>query len=217
MRSPVSSIIGMVNLIQMMIGDGDISNEELSNMVDMIKASSSKALQVTEEILELAEMESEGYVLSTKPIVMREFLESYVGSINPIALQKNIQVVLKISTDAICNIDEAKISRVLDNLLSNAAKFSYLESKIEIIVEDEDEKRLLLKVRDHRVGMPREMIDEIFVRFGKAQRPELEGEDSHGLGMSIVKQIMDLHGGEIEALSEEGKGTTINLHLATTS
>jgi len=215
MRSPVSSIIGMINLIQMMMGEGDISNEELSNMMDMIKTSSSKALQLTDEILELAEMESEGYVLSTKSIVMREFLERYVNSIDSIALQKNIQVVLKIFTDAICNIDEAKISRVLDNLLSNAAKFSYPDSKIEIIVEEVDEKHVLLMVRDHGVGMPQEMIDEIFVRFGKAQRPGLEGEDSHGLGMSIIKQIMDLHGGEIDVVSEEGKGTTMNLHFAT--
>jgi len=210
MRSPVSSIIGLVNLIQMMMMDGAIPPEELSNLMDMIKTSSNKALQLTDEILELADMESDGYVLSTKPVIMREYLENYIKSNGALKLKKRIEIVLDSSTDAVCEINEAKITRVLDNLISNAAKFSYPDSQIEIIVEEVG-KQVIVKVRDHGVGMPQEMIDEIFVKFGKAQRPGLEGEDSHGLGMSIVKQIMTLHGGNITVESEERIGTTMHL------
>ena len=106
---------------------------------------------------------------------------------------------------------EKKLIRVLDNLLSNAAKFSYPDSQIEIFVDEIPGNKLLVRIKDHGVGMSQDMIDEIFVKFGKAQRQGLEGEDSHGLGMSIVKQIMKLHGGDITIESEERVGTTINL------
>jgi K+-sensing histidine kinase KdpD len=213
MRSPISSIVGLVNLIQMMMLDGQMSNEELSNMMDMIKASSSKALMLTDEILELADMESDGYVLATKPVIMREFVEKYIKSHASFKLKKRIEVVLISNTDAQCNINEARLTRVFDNLISNAAKFSYPDSTIDIII-DKVASGLVVKIRDHGVGMPKEMIDEIFVKFGKAQRPGLEGEDSHGLGMSIVKQIMTLHGGHITVESEERKGTTMNLFFS---
>jgi two-component sensor histidine kinase len=210
LRSPVSSVIGLVNLIQMMMMDGDIPVEELSNLMEMIKTSSNKALQLTDEILELADMESDGYVLNTQPVVMREYVERYIKSHGAFKLKKRIEIVLESHTDAVVLLNEGKITRVLDNLISNAAKFSYPDSQIEIIVE-ESANQVIVKVRDHGVGMPQEMIDEIFVKFGRAQRPGLEGEDSHGLGMSIVKQIMTLHGGNITVESQERIGTTMNL------
>ena len=211
MRSPISSIVGLINLMQMMMMDGQIPAEELSNMMDMIKTSSSKALQLTDEILELADMESEGYVLTTKPMVVKDYVQDYIKKHASFKLKKRIEVVLHAKTNSMSEINEARLTRVLDNLVSNAAKFSYPDSTIDIIVEDVSEEELVVRVQDHGVGMPKEMIDEIFVKFGKAQRPGLEGEDSHGLGMSIVKQIMTLHGGYITVDSEERKGTTMNL------
>lgn len=210
MRSPISSIVGLINLMQMMMMDGQIPAEELSNMMDMIKTSSSKALQLTDEILELADMESEGYVLTTKPVILREYVADYIKKHASFKLKKRIDVILHAKTDGMSEINEARLTRVLDNLISNAAKFSYPDSTIDIIVEDVEDE-IVVRVQDHGVGMPKEMIDEIFVKFGKAQRPGLEGEDSHGLGMSIVKQIMTLHGGYITVESEERKGTTMNL------
>lgn len=212
MRSPISSIMGLMNLIQMMMMDGDIPADELKNLLEMIKTSGNKALQLTDEILELAEMESEGYVLSTKPVVMKDFLAEYIRQNGAIAMKKRLKVVLEAHTDAMCDINESKVTRVLDNLLSNAAKFSYPDSQIEIVVEEHGDYVWVL-VRDHGVGMPEELIDEIFVKFGKAQRQGLEGEDSHGLGMSIVKEIMTLHGGNITVESKERVGTTMKLQF----
>ena len=212
MRSPISSIVGLINLMQMMMIDGQIPAEELSNMMDMIKTSSSKALQLTDEILELADMESEGYVLTTKPMVVKDYVQDYIKKHASFKLKKRIEVVLHAKTAGMSEINEARLTRVLDNLISNAAKFSYPDSTIDIIVEDVEDE-IVVRVQDHGVGMPKEMIDEIFVKFGKAQRPGLEGEDSHGLGMSIVKQIMTLHGGYITVESEERKGTTMNLYF----
>jgi nitrogen-specific signal transduction histidine kinase len=210
MRSPISSIVGLINLMQMMMGDGQVPAEELSNMMDMIKTSSSKALLLTDEILELADMESDRYVLTTKPMMMSEYVENYIKTHAAFKLKKRIEIVLTASTVGVCDINEARLTRVFDNLISNASKFSYPDSTIDIIIDD-DPYGLVVKIQDHGVGMPKEMIDEIFVKFGKAQRPGLEGEDSHGLGMSIVKQIMTLHGGYITVESEERKGTTMNL------
>ena len=96
--------------------------------------------------------------------------------------------------------------------MTNAVKFSPAESTIVIDLAENDHF-VRVKIKDSGVGMPEQMINQLFVKFGKSQRRGLEGEVSHGLGMSIVKQIMDRHEGQVHIESEEGKGTEVTLNF----
>jgi signal transduction histidine kinase len=104
-------------------------------------------------------------------------------------------------------------SRIIDNLLSNALKFTENNKSIELITEN-NEDRFLLRVVDEGIGIQREHISLLFQKFSKiTQRPGTLGEPSIGLGLSIVKHLVDLHGGSIQVESEVGKGTAISITL----
>ena len=100
----------------------------------------------------------------------------------------------------------------MDNLISNALKFSKDNDKIEIRL-DKENKMAIIEVKDHGLGIPKDMLPHLFERFSKAGRTGIHGEESTGLGLSIVKQILERHKGEIEVDSIENQGSTFTIKL----
>ncbi len=210
LRAPLNAITGMVIIGQQLIGDEEMDRIEMGRLLDMINSSSQRALTLTTDILQLSELESTGYVLKTNRVVMKDFLSQYVNTHRLLTYRKQISIVLSLETDVEVAINEMMLTRVLDNLVTNAVKFSKAGSSLHLGVH-ESSKTVKVKIRDEGIGIPPEMINSLFVKFGKSRRKGLEGELSHGLGMSIVKQIMDLHQAEVLVESEEGNGTEITL------
>lgn len=105
-------------------------------------------------------------------------------------------------------VDEALLTQVFNNLLSNAVKFTRDGGSVTVSLE-ENKERVLVCVRDDGVGIPRHLQPALFDRFTKARRPGIKGEEATGLGMSIVKRIIELHGGRIWVESEESEGTSV--------
>ncbi|WP_375416742.1 sensor histidine kinase [uncultured Hymenobacter sp.] len=108
--------------------------------------------------------------------------------------------------------DYNKFQQVVNNLISNAIKFTPDEGHIEIAVAGQPD-HLLLSVADDGIGIPAEHLPELFERFTPVRRPGLRGEKTTGLGLSIVKTIIELHQGRIWVESEEGRGTTFFVEL----
>ncbi len=209
-RSPIDSIMGVATLVQQMVKDGEMDDNQLHEMLNMIKNTCYQATDLTNDILELATVGSKKYSLKTRTVVMKDFLEQYLHTHRLLTLKKKMKVELKAQTNANVRMNRSKITRVLDNLMTNAVKFSNVGSviRIELI---EKSKSICVKIIDEGVGMSQTAIDNLFVKFGKAKRRGLDGEISHGLGMSIVKQIMDLHKGKVIVESEVDKGTSVSL------
>jgi signal transduction histidine kinase len=109
-------------------------------------------------------------------------------------------------------INHEKFQRVMDNLIGNALKFSRERSNIEIDISKKDFK-IIIEVKDKGIGIPPNKLPIIFEAFTKAGRPGLNGEQSTGLGLSIVKQIVEKHNGTIEVESDEGKGSVFRVIL----
>ena len=212
-RSPLASILGVVNLMQHSIqSDGEWDKEEFSTLLEMIKVNSNKTLRLADEIMELAEIESDDYELSMESIPITEFVQNYLATHRLLTLKKQIKVHFSGETQAKCLINESKLTRALDNILSNAVKFSKKGSEITFqLVENENQLRL--SIIDKGIGMSEGILKNVFVKFGSSKRNGLDGEPSHGLGMSIVQQIMKLHHGQVEVSSKEGVGTTVTLTL----
>jgi len=120
---------------------------------------------------------------------------------------------LEVSDDHIfLDLDESKFMQVVNNLISNALKFTRDEGQITIkIIQDTD--NVLFVLTDNGIGIPKEMHKHIFDKFTDAGRPGLNGELSIGLGLSIVKTIVEWHNGEIWFESEEDKGTTFYVKI----
>lgn len=211
MKSPVNSIIGVVNLMQHSLNEGG-ELEEMKMYLDLIKTTAHKSVNLVNEVMELAEMESANYEVQTEVLELRDFIETYINTHRLITLRKKITIHFNQKSEGFAAINKVKMTRVFDNIISNAVKFSKPNSSIHIDLVHEKEM-LLVSIKDEGIGMPQKVQNELFVKFGNAKRKGLDGETSSGLGMSIVKQIMELHGGNVVVESEEGEGTTVLLRL----
>lgn len=109
-------------------------------------------------------------------------------------------------------VDEMKFMQVLNNLVSNSIKFTYDNGNISLHVEEEQEN-ILITIADDGIGIPAEYQSVLFDKFTKARRPGLRGEKSTGLGMSIVKTIIELHQGKIWFDSAEKKGSRFYIQI----
>ena len=109
-------------------------------------------------------------------------------------------------------IDADKFFQVINNLISNSIKFTHDDGVISLRVE-EKKKTILITVQDNGIGIPKKYHDGLFDKFTKARRPGIRGEESVGLGMSIIKTIVEWHTGKIWFESEENKGTTFYVEI----
>lgn len=210
-RSPLGSIIGLVNLMQNSLNEeSEINRNEMLTYLDMIKMNGNKSLNLASEILELAEIESNTYQLKVVPLELKEFVKRYIDTHRLLALKKRIKVDFIGDSSARAFINESKLTRALDNVLSNSVKFSKEESTITFSLVEEDDK-LIVEISDQGIGMSDEILRNVFVKFGNSKRSGLNGEPSHGLGMSIVRQIMQLHEGDVEVFSSVGEGTCVRM------
>ncbi|MGY3213055.1 sensor histidine kinase [Mucilaginibacter sp. HD30] len=207
LRNPIAAVESLAMMMEL---DDDLSEDTLDS-VSMIKASCVKARSIISDLLEAAKNEN----LTNIELQKTEMNQWLKGIINMWKIQKDLKnnVVLLSGANAVhTNINNEKFQRVLDNLISNAMKFSKEKDNIELHLEQKGNK-VIVKIKDHGLGIPADMLPHIFERFSKAGRTGLKGEQSTGLGLSIVKQIVESHKGTIRVESEEGKGTTFVIEL----
>jgi two-component system sensor histidine kinase VicK len=114
--------------------------------------------------------------------------------------------------EVFAEVDQTKFMHVVQNLVSNANKFTREGGRIRVEVQEEADT-LLLSVSDDGIGIPKALQLQLFDRFTKARRPGLKGEVTTGLGLSIVKRVVELHGGRVWVESEENKGSTFFVRI----
>jgi len=202
--------IGAVETIAMMMEMEEVTKDTHENL-EMIKTSCAKARGIITDLLDAANNENIN-IIDTQRTELNHFLKSIV---NDWKAQKNGKGNLALigSKDQIfAEINAEKLQRVMDNLITNALKFSKEGGKIDIYLSEKD-GFAVVEVRDYGVGIPPNMLPHIFERFSKARRQGVHGEQSTGLGLSISKQIIENHNGTIEVMSEERKGSTFTIKL----
>ncbi len=208
LRNPLGAIESIAMLMELDIDEND---ESAMENIAIIKGSCAKARSIINDLIEVARNDNEdGYGL--QEIDLNEFLLSVING----ALQNKTGAAKIVFTGtkkpALCWINKEKMQRVMDNLISNAIKFSAIDEQIEITLKQADGK-CFIKVKDKGLGIPADLMPHVFDRFSKASRKGLRGENSIGLGLSIVRQIVKKHGGDIAVDSAEGKGTTFTIML----
>lgn len=206
LRNPVSSIIGLANLIEQEPAD-------YAELIDLIKKAGNNALSIISDLLDIASLDNDRGLGESRMVNINQLIREIIESLQLFAEDKELElmfhsneVVIEIPADAI------RMSRVFSNLMMNAIKFSYRGNKILINTHIENNK-LLITIQDFGMGIPEKLRELIFDKFTKASRRGTEGEKSLGLGMSIVKRIVELHHGKIWLESEENKGTTVYIEL----
>jgi len=202
--------IGAVETIAMMMELEEVDKDTRENL-EMIKASCAKARGIITDLLDAANNENIN-IIDTQRTELNHFLKRIIGEWKAQRNAKNNIVLIGSKSQVFAQINAEKFQRVMDNLITNALKFSKENGKIDIYLSEKDD-HAIVEVRDYGVGIPADMLPYIFERFSKARRPGVRGEQSTGLGLSISKQIIENHGGTIGVMSEEKKGSTFTIML----
>ena len=208
LRGPLGNIINMARL--QLRSDSIDTIKSFSEIMVRVGFESSRLI---DSMIELVEIESMEFELEMSNCNLMQVIKATLEPFKEELKDKNIEI--KTSTpanlDAI-KLDLIKFRLVLQNLISNAIKFTENGGSIEIIVQDEVDT-LQLIIKDDGIGIPENKLPGIFEKFSNARRKGLRGEKSTGLGLSIVKKVVELHKGEIKVNSIVGDGTEFIINL----
>lgn len=205
LRSPLTNIIGFAELLN----DDRIGelNDKQGEYIDHIMSSGAALLALINDILDLATIDAGIMELNLAEINVRTTLEAAIEGIRDRLQEENIVLKANLPEEGLCFIaDEKRVRQVLFNLLSNAIAHSESGGEIELdCVLDDHTVRFM--VRDHGCGIPQDILNTVFDRFVSGNGSD--GRRGAGLGLSIVKSFVELHGGQVDIESVEGEGSTI--------
>lgn len=204
-RTPLASIHGYAQLLE----DNTLSEEEKNEYIDIIKEKAISLSNLINDVLELSRLEHLSADLEKEMFSIDEQLRKCIISMEEQLNEKNIEVMLELQAINYLGCKEL-ICEVWNNLLENAIKFSHKDGIINVkLVSNFDE--VTISVRDYGIGMSDETKNRMFDRFYRGK--EAHGIDGCGLGMSMVKSIVQKHGGSITIDSELGHGSNIIVSL----
>jgi signal transduction histidine kinase len=216
LRTPLNSILGFSEVL----GGITSLDEKQKRYVNNIQKSGKMLLDMINDILDLAKIESGKMELRPTEFDLEQVVEAQCDAIRPLSEKKNIDLIVEVKPcDEPPYQDAAKLQQIVNNLLSNAVKFTPEGGRIRVSARCTDERELELIVSDTGVGIAEEDQAAIFEKFrqggaistgGDAMTREFSGT---GLGLSIVKELCKLLGGEITLESELGKGSEFTIRL----
>jgi signal transduction histidine kinase len=172
---------------------------------------------MVEELLTLAQMDSWQYSLELVPTDLGEVVRSAIDSVETKAARFGTEIHLHETGDREhrCVCDAEKLYQVFLNLLDNAIKYSEPGARVDVSLE-EGESHLVARVRDTGLGIPEEEMPQLFERFYRVNKDRSRATGGSGLGLSITREIVELHGGEVSVESEVGVGSTFEVRIPKT-
>ena len=202
LRNPLSSIRG---LSELMI-EAPLEPEQQREFLQTIHRTSDELLWLVNDLLDVAVIESGKLELKRKDEDIAKLVERRIRHLEPQARGKEIALKRDMPDGIVASVDPSRMAQVIDNLVSNAVKFSPRNTTVEVALRREGD-RFVLSVQDQGPGIPEADRKLLFKSFQKLTARPTAGEKSTGLGLAIVKKVVDTHGGTIEVESEPGRGT----------
>lgn len=218
LRAPITAIRSSIDLLSD-IPFGKLSEEDLHSSLGLIDRRVKNLESLIQDMYYLFCVEDEGRKLELEVIEAAPFLENYFFDATIDSRYDSHEMIIDVPMDLNCKIliDVQKTVRVLDNLFTNAAKYSGEGSNITLsagVDKSDDEERLIISVMDDGVGIPAEAVDKIFDRTYTASTSRTPGQEAgSGLGLSIVKAVVERENGTIKCISSLGLGCNFVISL----
>ena len=206
-KTPLNIILGIVQLIDKNIELDNITKENLIRHVDIMKQNSYRLLRLVNNLIDISRIDIGYYNLQPSNYNIVKVVEDITLSIAEYVKHKKINLIFNTDVEEITlACDPDKIERVILNLLSNAIKYTDDNGDIYVSLNKVNED-VVVSVKDSGVGIPNDKLELIFDRFGQANDILSRRCEGSGIGLSIVKSIVEMHGGKIDVFSEIGKGS----------
>ena len=215
-RTPITVIMGVASDLSQ--GTEYLNKKSLQNKVETIQRNSGNLLHLVNQMLDLAKLEAGKMIYQPIRSNIIAWLQYIVESHHSLAEAKGIQLTFYAETPVLeMDYDPNQLSKVVTNLLTNAIKFTGKKGKVIFHVKfDSRNNQLHIKVKDNGIGIPAAELDRIFDRFYQVESAERAQYTGTGIGLSLSREIVEMIGGQIHALSTTGQGSEFDLLLPVT-
>lgn len=201
LKTPLASVIGYLDLLR---DTGELPEELRDKYLSIALRKAERLENLINDFFEIARFNLTNITLQYSRINLTRLLEQLVYEFGPMLQEKNLTCDLNMEEDVMYRCDAGQLQRVFDNLLRNAVIYSYEDSAIEITAECQ-ETALVLKFLNHGDTIPEEKLNRIFEQFYRVDHARSTSSGGAGLGLAIAREITELHGGTIQAESEDGQ------------
>lgn len=215
LRTPVNVIYGAVQLMDLNIHNGIIqdSSGNLDGYMKTIKQNCFRIIRLVNNLIDSTKIDAGYFQIHMGNYNIIEIIEDITLSVVEFAKSRNIEITFDTNVEEkYMGCDPNLMERVILNLISNAIKFTGNNGKIEVIVTDLGET-LQIDVKDNGIGIPKEKINMIFERYCQSNKSLSRERQGSGIGLSLVKSIVEMQGGNIKVKSEVGKGSIFTVQL----
>lgn len=209
LRTPLTTMRSYLEALS----DGAWQDQEIApSFLNVAQNETERMIRLVNDLLQLSKMDSKDYKLSKEWVDFSIFYNRIIDRFE-MTKEQNVTFERKLTNKPILvEIDPDKLTQVLDNIISNALKYSPEGGKVTFKIKEEDD-RIIVSVSDQGMGIPKGNIDKIFNRFYRVDKARSRNLGGTGLGLAIAKEMVEAHGGEIWVRSIDGKGTTFFFSL----
>lgn len=214
-KTPLNIILTIMQLIMKNIeGEGTgFDNEKIIKYMHSIKQNSYRLLRLVNNLIDITKIDSGYYELTLENANIINVIEDITMSVVEYTEEKGIELIFDTEIEELITAcDPEKIERIMLNLLSNAIKYSKPAGSIKVDIKSRDE-RIVVSVEDNGIGIEEDKVDKIFDRFSQVKNTLTRECEGSGIGLSIVKSLVEMHGGVILVESKFGKGTKFTFEL----
>jgi len=210
------NLAGPLNMAQNILGSlnkliVDKDNKEVQHHIKLIQDTTNHCIEVVNDFLEEEHLLSEHISVKRTRFDVLAKINNILDKTRPSYPQK--QIILSTEVPVLyTNSDEVKFMQIMQNLISNAVKFTKSDGRVEIVAQ-QMAKSFSISVRDNGIGIPERLKPALFDKYTAAGRPGLRGERSIGMGLYIVKKLVSILGGRLTFESAEGKGSTFTIQF----
>lgn len=207
LKTPINIILGSNQLMELNYKNHNITDEKLKNSINLTKQNSYRLLKLVGNFLDISKMGAGFYEIEPINTNIVSVVENIGQSVEPYMAAKKIQFIFDTETEEeIVACDPDKIERIVLNLLSNAIKYTNENGKIFVNVASK-ESVVEISVEDTGTGIPKDKVEKVFNRFEQVDPSLVKKREGCGIGLSLTKHLVEMHGGEIWVESQEGKGS----------
>ena len=210
LRTPLNSIIGFSDVLSAKLF-GDLTLKQ-SEYVEDIKLSGIRLLGMINEVLDISKIESNTVKLNLSEVDLNVLISEVCNILKPLADKKGVNIVKNLEDGIFLNGDFIKLQQVIFNIAGNAIKFAPENSQVTICAQIK-ENNVIIKIKDNGIGIAKKYHKKIFDKFFQVENTMSKSELSTGLGLTISKEFVKLHGGSIKVNSDIGTGAEFIIEI----
>jgi signal transduction histidine kinase len=209
LRTPLTSIIGYLELV---LDDEERLSDDARRFLEVVERNAKRLLRLVGDMLFVAQVEAGRLSLESVDVDLDKVAAESVEAARPAAQRAGVTLTLTPASVATIRGDRDRLGQMLDNLISNALKFTPDGGSVGVVLEDRGD-RAAVRVSDTGMGIPDAEQQRLFERFFRASSATSRAVPGAGLGLTIVKTIVEAHGGTVSLTSRENEGTTVRVEL----